>query len=134
MAFGGLYHLRERSRLLIGHLRAIASSAPPTQLLPVGFAASCSRLQYWFLSEQWHDYIRQREKRDCTAFKLFLREDTGKPLQVSEHLGRDVTVSWHWRCVFVAFVVFVVRTSLKLQLRNSDIPCLGSYTVFLLPQ
>lgn len=103
LAIGELRHLRERSRFLIGHLREIASSAPPTQLLPVAFA--CFLFQYWFLTEQCHDHIRQREKRDCTAFKRFLREDTDELLLVFKRLGRDVTVSWHWRCVFDAFVV-----------------------------
>lgn len=103
LAIGELRHLWERSRLLIGHLRAISSSAPPIQLLPFAFAASCSSTD--FLTEQCHDHIRQREKRDCTAFKRFLFEDTDEPLLDFEHLGRDVTVSWDWRCVFVAFVV-----------------------------
>lgn len=75
-----------------------AHSAPP-------FCFRCFLFQYWFLTEQWHDHIRQRQKRDCTAFKRFLREDTDELLLVLERLGRDVTVSWHWRCVFVAFVV-----------------------------
>jgi len=46
LAIGGLLHLGERSRFLIGHLRAIASSAPPTRLLPIAFAASCSSTDF----------------------------------------------------------------------------------------